>query len=189
MGVIRFPLRESGGKVKNPSAPLHCPVLRSLFPLTWAEHGTPIHPIYRKTVMPRQQLTPQPRYDFATELTVRTTDLNYGGHLGNDRLLSLVHEARVAWLARHGWSELDCGGSGLIMADTAIVYQGEGFAGDVLRFEVAAGEPGRAGFRLFYRVTRPADGAAIALVENGMVCFDYQTRRIARLPEAVRAVC
>ena len=139
--------------------------------------------------MARVQLKPLAAYPFATEMAVRTTDLNYGGHLGNDRLLSLVHEARVAWLAGHGWSELDCAGASLIMGDTAIVYQGEGFAGDVLRFEVAAGGPTRAGFRLFYRVTRPADGAAIALVENGMVCFDYEKRHVARLPEAVRAVC
>lgn len=139
--------------------------------------------------MARVQLAPLPAYSFRTELTVRTTDLNYGGHLGNDRLLSLVHEARVAWLAGHGWTELACGGPGLIMGDTAIVYQAEAHAGDRLRFEVEAGEPTRCGFRLFYRVTRPADGAAVALVENGMVCFDYQGRRIARLPDAVRAAC
>ncbi|HPF69099.1 MAG TPA: thioesterase family protein [Candidatus Krumholzibacteria bacterium] len=139
--------------------------------------------------MPRVQLTPRPAYAFATELAVRTTDLNYGGHLGNDRLLSLVHEARVAFLASRGWTELDCGGTALIMGDTAIVYQAEAFAGDVLRFEVTACEPGRAGFRLAYRVTRPADGKAVALVENGMVCFDYTTRRIAALPAAVAAAC
>jgi acyl-CoA thioesterase FadM len=138
--------------------------------------------------MPRIQLDPLPSYPFHADIAVRTTDLNYGGHLGNDRLLSLVHEARVAYLAHHGWSELDCGGTSLIMGDTAIVYQGEAFAGEVLRFEVAAGEATRSGFRLFYRVTRPADEQAIALVENGMVCFDYQRRRVARLPEGVKAI-
>ena len=139
--------------------------------------------------MPRVQLKPLQRYPFRTEMTVRTTDLNYGGHLGIDRLLSLIHEARVAFLGSHGFSEVNCGGVSLILADTAVIYQGEAFAGDVLRFEVAAGEPSRKGFRLFYRVTRPADDAAIALVENGMVCFDYALRKIQPLPEAVRAVC
>lgn len=139
--------------------------------------------------MARVQLDPLPEYSFQTEISVRTTDLNYGGHLGNDRLLSLIHEARVAFLAAWGWTELDCGGVSLIMGDTAIVYQGEGFAGDNLLIEVGAAEPGRCGFRLFYRVTRPADQKAIALVENGMVCFDYGQRRITRLPEAVRSLC
>lgn len=139
--------------------------------------------------MPRVQLKPLQRYPFRTEMTVRTTDLNYGGHLGNDRLLSLIHEARVAFLGAHGFSEVNCGGVSLILADTAVIYQGEAFAGDVLLFEVTAGEPSRSGFRLFYRVTRPADDVAIALVENGIVCFDYECRKIQPLPKAVRAVC
>lgn len=139
--------------------------------------------------MARVQLEPREKYPFQTEITVRTTDLNYGGHLGNDRLLALVHEARVAFLTQHGWSEMDCGGTSLIMGDTAIIYQGEAFAGDHLLFEVAMEEPGRCGFRLFYRVTRPSDNRPIALVENGMVCFDYEARRIVRLPETVKALC
>jgi acyl-CoA thioesterase FadM len=72
------------------------------------------------------------------------------------------------------------------MGDTAIVYQGEAFAGDELRFEVAAAEPSATGFRLFTRVTRPADEVSIALVENGMVCFDYEARRTAKIPAGVR---
>jgi len=127
-------------------------------------------------------------YSFSKEITVRTTDLNYGGHLGNDTLLSLVHEARVAFLAKYGFSEKNCGGVSLILADIAVVYQNEAFAGDVLRFEVTAGEPTRCGFRLFYRITRPTDQETISLVENGIVCFDYQTRTIKSLPEAVHSI-
>jgi len=139
--------------------------------------------------MPRIKLKPLEIYPFAIEFDVRITDLNYGGHLGNDRLLSLVHEARVAFLAEHGLSELDCGGVSLIMGDAALVFQGEAYAGDVLRLEVAAGEASRSGFRLFYRMTRPSDGSPIALAETGMVCFDYQARKICPLPETVRRIC
>jgi len=139
--------------------------------------------------MPHIHLEPLPAYPFYCEIKVRTTDLNYGGHLANDRLLSLVHEARVAFLASHGFTELDCSGVSLILAEAGVVYQGEAFAGDILRFEVAAGEPTNCGFRLFYRASRPADGAAIALVESGMVCFDYAARRIRPLPASVRAIC
>ncbi len=145
--------------------------------------------------MPKVQLQALDRYSFETEIAVRTTDLNYGGHLGNDRLLSLIHEARVAFLASFGFSELDCGGISLIMADTAVVYLGEAFAGDVLKFEVAAGERARCGFRLFYRVTRisgntgSGEKSPIALVENGMVGFDYRERSIRPLPVEVAEMC
>ena len=57
----------------------------------------------------------------------------------------------------------------------------------MLAFETAAGEFGRVGFRLFHRVVRPADGALIALVETGMVSFDYEAGKPAPLPAAARA--
>ena len=139
--------------------------------------------------MSRVQINALSQYDFRVEITVRTTDLNYGGHLGNDRLLSLIHEARVAFLASHNWSELDCSGVGLILGDAAIVYRGEAFAGDTLIFEISAGEPSRCGFRLFHRITRKQDGAKIALAETGMTCFDYGKRKIIPLPDPVLRVC
>lgn len=132
--------------------------------------------------MPRLKLKPLESYGFFTDITVRITDLNYGGHLGNDSLLSMVHEARVAFLRFYGFTEKDFGGVSLIIGDSAIVYQGEAFAGDVLRFEIAAGEPTGRGFRLFFRVIRRTGNSPIALVENGMVCYDYSSRTTKSLP-------
>lgn len=137
--------------------------------------------------MPRIKLKSLKNYSFCTEINVRITDLNYGGHLGNDSLLSMIHEARVAFLGHFGFSEKNCGGVSLIIADTAVVYQNEAFAGDVLCFEVAAGEPTRCGFRLFFRVTRKADEIPVALVENGMVCFDYHSGAVKPLPEKLKS--
>jgi acyl-CoA thioester hydrolase len=139
--------------------------------------------------MPRIRLKPLDQYPFCTKIIVRVTDLNYGGHLGNDSLLSLVHEARVAFLASFGFSELDCGDVSLTMGDAAIIYQGEAYAGDELNIEVAAGEPSKSSFRLFYRLTRPSDNKKIALAETGMVCFDYKAKKIISLPKAVANIC
>jgi acyl-CoA thioesterase FadM len=136
--------------------------------------------------MPRLKLNPLCSYAFITEIAVRITDLNYGGHLGNDRLLSIIHEARYAFLSNHGYSERDCDGCSLILGDTAVVYYNEAFRGDVLRIEVSASEPTRCGFRIFYRVSRKGDNTLIALVENGMVCFDYTVKEIQPLPESVK---
>jgi hypothetical protein len=44
-------------------------------------------------------------------------DINYGGHLGNDAVLSLVHEARVRFLKQQGYTENNIEGAGIIMAD------------------------------------------------------------------------
>jgi len=68
------------------------------------------------------------------------------------------------------------------------MFQGEAYAGDTLKIEVAAGEPTRSGFRLFYRINRPADSQNIALSETGMVCYDYKSGKIKPLPEAVKTI-
>ncbi len=136
--------------------------------------------------MPRLKLKELDNYPYEMEISVRLTDLNYGGHLGNDRLLSLAHEARAAFLNHYGLSETDCGGVSLTMGDAAIVFRAESFAGDKLRFEVGAGECSRSGFRLFYRVTRVSDGHLISLMETGMVAYDYKKRKVISLPESVK---
>lgn len=45
-------------------------------------------------------------FHFSTELVIRITDLNYGGHVGNDVFLSLIHEAREQYLLSFGYKEL-----------------------------------------------------------------------------------
>jgi len=137
--------------------------------------------------MPRIKLAPLKHYTFKIDLTVRITDINYGGHLGNDRMLSLAHEARVAFLARFGYSEGSCGSVSLIIGDVAVQYKGEAFAGDILQFEIAPGEYTQYGFRLFYRVTRASDHKLIALIENGMVCLHPQSHELHILPPGVKA--
>jgi len=138
--------------------------------------------------MARVQIERPGSWLFRTKLTVRVGDVNYGGHLGNDRVLGLVHEARVRWLASHGLSEKDVGGPGLIMGDAALSFLGEAFLGDELEVALGAMEVRRSGFELVYELTRPADDAAIALVRTGMVCFDYAARRPARIPASFAAI-
>ena len=133
--------------------------------------------------MPRIKLNELPVYPFSTEIPVRITDINYGGHLGNDSLLSLIHEARIQFLASLGYSELDCGGVSLIMTDSAIVYKTEVFAGDVLKFEIGAYEISRTGFRISYKITKRRDNVLAALAETGMLAFDYKNKKLSPLPK------
>jgi acyl-CoA thioester hydrolase len=124
---------------------------------------------------------------FATTLPVRITDLNYGGHLGNDALLSLLHEARVQFLASVGAQEVDRATQlGFIMADVAIEYKAEAFYGDVLHFEVGANDLNKYGFDIVYQVKNQA-GKEVARAKTGMLCFDYNTRKLRGLPPELAA--
>lgn len=134
--------------------------------------------------MARVKLEMPQMYPFSTELTVRITDMNYGGHLGNADLLALIHEARVRYLASFGYSEIDIEGFGMIMLDSVILYKAQAFAGDVLRFEVAAGDFSRIGCDIFYRVTQNESGAEVAVAKTGVSIFDYKKQKRISPPEA-----
>jgi acyl-CoA thioester hydrolase len=124
---------------------------------------------------------------FATQLPVRITDLNYGGHLGNDALLSLLHEARVQLLAHLGTAEVDpITKLGFIMADVAVEYKAEAFYGDVLTFEIGANDLSKYGFDLLYLVKNQT-GKEVARAKTGMLCFDYNTRKLRPVPPELAA--
>jgi acyl-CoA thioester hydrolase len=126
------------------------------------------------------------KFIFSTEVKVRISDINYGGHVGNDTILSIIHESRLQFYQYFGYSELDLGGTGTIMADSAIVYKGESFYGDTLKIEVGVGNFHKYGFDLFYYITNASSGKAIAEAKTGIICFDYNARKITSLPEVVK---
>lgn len=137
--------------------------------------------------MSRVQIDMPETYSFATDIPVRITDLNYGNHVGHDTIMSILHEARVRMLDSKGFSEIDIGGCGLIMTDTAIVFKNEVFYPALLRCKLAVGNVSRSRFDVFYRVTRKGDDDVVAEAKTGMVCFDYEQKRIARMPTSFKA--
>lgn len=135
--------------------------------------------------MARVKIALPPAFLFTAQLPVRITDLNYGAHLGNDALLSLLHEARVQCLAFVGVREVDPATQlGFIMADVAVEYKAEAFYGDVLRIEVGANDLSKYGFDLVYLVKNQA-GQEVARAKTGMLAFDYNTRKLRALPPAL----
>jgi len=123
-------------------------------------------------------------YPFRTELTVRITDINYGGHLGNADVLALMHEARVRFLKSFGYSEINVEGYGTIMLDSVVIYKTQAFAGEVLQIEIAAGDFSRLGCDIFYRITKKEGGAEVVLAKTGIAVFDYANQKRVSPPEA-----
>jgi acyl-CoA thioester hydrolase len=125
------------------------------------------------------------KFMFTTEIAVRVSDLNYGNHVGNDSILTLMQEARTLFYRSIGFeSEVKLEGSvGQIVTDAAVVYKAESFLGDVLRFEIAIENFNKYGFDFFYRITNKASGKEVAHGKTGIVCFDYSKRKIVSIPE------
>lgn len=134
--------------------------------------------------MARIKIAHPDNFSFSTTLPVRITDINYGGHLGNDAILSLVHEARVQFLSSLGYSEMNVEGCGLIMADVAVEFKSEAFYGDLLKVSVTATDMSRVGFDLVYKLEKAGmqDAVVIAIAKTGMICFNYEARKVMALP-------
>jgi len=137
--------------------------------------------------MPKTKLILPDRFPFSTQLPVRITDINYGGHVGNDSILSLIHEVRVQFLVHHGYTELDIAGVGLIMADVTIEFKNEIFYGDILEASVAATEFSRVGFELYYKLTKKTGDkwVPVSFARTAMICYDYSQKKIVSVPKEV----
>lgn len=130
--------------------------------------------------MSRVGLSLPSQFDFGTELAVLARDINYGGHLGHDAAVSLLHEARRRWLAAAGYDEAGVGGAGLIMLELEVHYGAEAFWGDRLRVDMAVAGPGAARCEFRYRVGRA--GREVLRARTLMGFFDYAARRPVRRP-------
>ncbi len=137
--------------------------------------------------MARVKIELPEKFIFKTEIVIRVSDLNYGAHLGNDSVLSICHEARLRFLKDLGYSELDIEGSGIIMADAAIQYKGEGFHGDELIIEIGVSHFTKNGCDFVYRLTNKETQKIIALAKTGIVFYDYELRNIEAIPEQIKS--
>ncbi len=136
--------------------------------------------------MARVKLDLPSKFHFTTELVVRVTDINYGGHLGNDAVLSLVHEARIRFLKEHGYTESNIEGVGIIMANAIVVYKAEGFHGDILSVEVAVEDFQNVSCDFYYRLSNRDSGTEVARAKTGIVFYDYGAKKTVRVPPGFR---
>jgi acyl-CoA thioesterase FadM len=127
-------------------------------------------------------------FNFSCSIPIRITDMNYGGHAGNDTILSIVHEARMQFLQSLGYTEMQFEGVGMIMADAAIEFKSELFYGDIVIASVAAGEVSKIGFELVYRLEKETNGKKIlvAIAKTGMICYNYEKKKIVSVPDEAK---
>jgi len=129
------------------------------------------------------------KFPFSVSIPIRITDLNYGGHVGNDTVLSLIHEARMQFLQYYGYKEMEIEGIGLIMTDVGIEFKSELFYGDTIKASVSVADFSRIGFDLYYKLEKVVEGKTIlvATAKTGMICYDYSSKKIMRVPEKFQA--
>ncbi len=120
-------------------------------------------------------------YKFSIPMTVRVNDLNYGNHVGHQNYFSYFQESRVAYLNQFGYSELNIGGYGMIMAEAGCKYKQALFLNDAVSVACRVVELKSKRFTMDYQIARSDVICAEGFTVN--ICYDYQTQKVVRLPE------
>ena len=119
-----------------------------------------------------------------TQYKVSIADINYGGHMGNDKALSIFHEARMGFLEHFGYSELSIGGDmSLIITEANIKFKKEVLLHNELEVAVWISKVEGIRWTLSYEAYRKADNVEVFSGTTLMLPFNYRTKKIGSIPE------
>lgn len=133
--------------------------------------------------MSRVKIDVPDKFIFSTEIPLRISDINYGGHLGNDAVLSIFQEARIRFLNQFEYSEVNIEGSSIIMVDAAVQYKSQGFYGDVLLVELTVDDIQRIGCDFIYLAFNKQSVKEVARGKTGITFYDYKNNKLVSVPE------
>ncbi|MBX9835025.1 MAG: thioesterase family protein [Burkholderiaceae bacterium] len=137
--------------------------------------------------MPRIQYSLPEHFVFSTEMQLYTSHINWGGHLDNAQLLTLVSEARVRFFQWLGYSEGQIEHCSIVVGDMLVQYKSEAFHGETMQVQLAAADFNRCGFDLAFQMRDQATGREVARGKQGIVFIDVAEKKVASVPEAFRA--
>ena len=137
--------------------------------------------------MPRIQYSLPEQFVFSTELPIYTSHINWGGHLDNAQLLTLVSEARVRFFQWLGYSEGQIEHCSIVVGDMLVQYKSEAFHGETMQVQLAPTDFNRYGFDLAFQLREPSTGREVARGKQGIVFIDVAEKKVASVPEAFQA--
>lgn len=99
-----------------------------------------------------------------------------------------MQEARVQLYRSLGYvNELNFEGPvGQVIADVAVQYKSESFLGDELVIKVGVSDFNKYGFDMYYLMINQGSGKEVARGKTGIVCLNYDTRKIAVVPQRLK---
>jgi acyl-CoA thioester hydrolase len=121
------------------------------------------------------------------QVEIRIGDINYGGHMGNDKSLLIFQDARIGFLESLGYSEKDIGDhTGIIMSEAHVFFKKEVFLHDRLTVDISVTEVTTSSFILHYCVRRLKDDTEVISGTTKLLAFNYDRHKVVRIPELFR---
>lgn len=118
--------------------------------------------------------------------TIQKDDINYGGHVGNERALLFFQMARMSFFESLELSELDLGeGAGVIQKNGFVEYNKQLFLNDSITINITNIEFSKTSFNMFYEIFNQ-DGDKVINGSTLLVSFDYSKHKIKKVPETFK---
>jgi acyl-CoA thioesterase FadM len=138
--------------------------------------------------MQRVKITAPEKFIFSMDRTVGISDVNYARHMDSVAMISIIHEARLQFLANLGFTESNIYGLGMVVTDLAIDFRSESFANDLLVIEVGVSKFNKYGFDIGFQVTNRALETVVCIAKMGVVFFDFDKHKLAELPKVFETI-
>ncbi len=138
--------------------------------------------------MQRLKISAPEKLIFAMKHTVGISEVNYARHMDSVAMITLIHEARLQFLASLGFTESNIYGLGMVVTDLAIDFRSESFANDLLVIEVGTSKFNKYGFDIGFKVTNNALETVVCIAKTGVVFFDFDKHKLAELPKVFESI-
>ena len=113
---------------------------------------------------------------FSVNYKVTISDINYGGHMGNERALLLFQQSRIELFKSLGDNV------GTIQKDAHVYYKGEVHLGDELRIIIKNIDIKKTSLNFIYSVEKK-EGGIVLEGSTIIVAFDYGKKKVARFSQ------
>lgn len=119
---------------------------------------------------------------FSYKYKIQPEDINYGGHVGNERALLFFQFSRMAFLEAIGLSELNIGdGIGIIQRNSYVEYLKELFLEDEICVNITKIDIEKSKFTFYYEIYNGTGELAIQ-GSTMLLCYDYEAKKLKRVP-------
>ncbi|WP_297432500.1 thioesterase family protein [uncultured Cetobacterium sp.] len=120
---------------------------------------------------------------FSVNYKVTISDINYGGHMGNERALLLFQQVRIDLFKKLGVTEINVGNNvGTIQKDAHVYYRGEVYLGDELTIIIKNIDIKKTSLNFIYSVEK-REGKIVLEGSTIIVAFDYEKKKVARFSQ------
>lgn len=122
--------------------------------------------------------------NFSSDFIVRIGEINYGGHMGNDKALTIFHDSRIAFFNSLGFSELDIGeDTGIIISEAFIRFKKVVFLNDKLKVLISISDIEDTSFLINYSVFRLEEEKEVFTGYTKIVTYSYKDNKVVKIPK------